>query len=247
MGKRLPLISLSFAAALTSIAGCDDNPPSSGGSTTGSGDASGDPVPATTTTGSMTTGSSESPGTTSADSTASDSSEAGGSSGEEPPVIDLENLQDWTRVEGRILHDVVDGYGVAADIHVFRDEVGELAAVYSGTDPESPDFASIKLARGSEHAAWEVGPAILNSVGAPPGQRNRETSFYRRTADGTHEVYYIGYDDEETYRSQIFRAQSSDLEGPYAALRRRFRASRRARDPGRPRHPGDDLSLNRRT
>lgn len=130
-------------------------------------------------------------------------------------MIDLDALQDWTRVEGRVLQDVVDGYGAAADIHVFRDESGELAAVYSGTDPRAPEHAAIKLARATEHGSWDVETTVLSEIGAPVEQRNKETSFYRRTSDGTHQIFYIGYEDETTYASQIFRAESDALDGPY--------------------------------
>lgn len=215
MGKPSPLISWSFAAVLTVVSGCEDDPPSAEGSSTGSSDASGGPSAGTTTGGAMSTGSSGSPSSTSDGSSSSGTPETGSSSTGEPTSIDLENLQDWTRVEGRVLYDVVEGYPSAADAHVFRDDSGELTAIYSGADPNEPEYSAIKFARGSEPAVWELGGALLNGTDAPVGQLHKETSFYRRASDGTHQIYYIAYDDEETYRSQIFRAESAELEGPY--------------------------------
>ena len=58
---------------------------------------------------------------------------------------------------------------------------------------------------------------MLTGIGAPANQLNKETSFYRRASDGRHQIYYIGYEDEQVYASQIFRAESDALEGPYVA------------------------------
>ncbi len=215
MGKPILLIPCSLVAALTLFSACFEESPSTEESSTGGTDASSGPAQSTTTGATVTTEGSDGSSSTGNASSTSGLGETETSTGQDPTPIDLENLQDWTRVEGRLIHDVVDGYGVAADIHVFQDEDGELAAIYSGTDASAPDYASIKLALGTEHTSWEVGPVVLNRVDAPPEQRSKETSFYRRGADGTHQIYYIGYEDEETYRSQIFRAESANLEGPY--------------------------------
>jgi len=44
---------------------------------------------------------------------------------------------------------------------------------------------------------------------------HKETSFYRKAQSGKHQIYYIGYENEETYESQIFLAESDALDGEY--------------------------------
>lgn len=139
-----------------------------------------------------------------------DSTDSGGT---EP--LDLDALQDWTRHDGPVLYDEDPfGYAVAADIQVFEDEQGQLRAVYTGPNPND-DFATIKFAVAESASVWAPGPVVLGSEGSPPEQRNKETAFYRRTLAGSHQIYFIGYEDEVEYAAQIFVAEANALEGPY--------------------------------
>ena len=149
--------------------------------------------------------------------TSGESESAGGDSSTGGLVeIELEDLAVWTRVDAPVLRDASspDGYEVAADIHVFVDDDAQLRAVYTGSSGED-DYPAIKLARGESHMDWEAGDVVLGAAGSEPSQLNKETSFYRRAASSRHQIYYIGYEDPDVYASQIFRADSDALEGPY--------------------------------
>jgi hypothetical protein len=102
------------------------------------------------------------------------------------------------------------GYEIASDAHVFAGPDGGHRMIYSAE-------GGIKLAVGADWTSWTPGPVLLDeSTPGPSGlDITKETSFYRRSATGRHQIYYIGYDDEETYRSQIYLAEADTLEGPY--------------------------------
>lgn len=153
-----------------------------------------------------------------ADSTDSDTS-AGGETSETSAgavEIELDALQSWTRVEEPVLRDPESRlvYEVASDIHVFRDDDGDLRAVYTGPNPQV-DVSSIKLASASDHTAWDPGEVVLDSAGSTMPQLNKETAIYRRAESGRHQIFYIGYADPGTYEAQIFLAESDEVVGPY--------------------------------
>lgn len=128
--------------------------------------------------------------------------------------ISLGDFTTFTRHGAPILRDPIENveYEVASDAHVFRDEAGELRMVYTG---DVDDRGGPKLATGDGYDSWSIDAALLKDVGPSGADAYKETPFYRRAADGTHELYYIGYTDEEVYDSQIFVATAEELAGPY--------------------------------
>lgn len=134
------------------------------------------------------------------------------------PAFALEALSGWQRHGRPILrdHDPSGVYEVAADPHVFRAEDGTLRMVYSGPQ-DGPDLATIKLATGRGPTDWTVTGVLLPGGESNAGglDANRETAFYRRARSGRHQIYYIGYADEEEYAAQIFVAEADAIEGPY--------------------------------
>ncbi len=135
-------------------------------------------------------------------------SDVAGAAGD--PIV-LESLACMTRHGDPVLRDPIEGipYEVASDGHVFRDADGTLRMIYSGDHAE---HSSIKLATGDDWDRWSVTTTLL---GPDIGRAHKETSFYRRAADGTHQIYFIGYDDEVAYQSEVFVAEADALEGPY--------------------------------
>lgn len=126
--------------------------------------------------------------------------------------IVIEN--NWTRHPANpVFRDFIpaENYEVASDSHVFF-ENGELYMIYSG---DVNGNASIKLARGSNYSSWEPVKGLLSQIGPSGLDINKETSFYRKSNNGKHQIYYIGYPDGSTYESQLYLAQADQIEGPY--------------------------------
>ena len=130
--------------------------------------------------------------------------------------IPLAHLQCWIRHGEPVLRDPVpaDNYEVASDGHVFHDDTGTLRMIYTG---DTDGFPSIKLATGTSWDVWSVEATLIAGIGPSGSDQFHETPFYRRSADGKHQIFSIGYADEETYRSQIFLAEADALEGPYTS------------------------------
>ncbi|MFK7931393.1 MAG: hypothetical protein AB8H79_24645, partial [Myxococcota bacterium] len=141
-------------------------------------------------------------------------SECEGAPSEAGAPIVLADLGCWVRSGEPVLRDPIpeENYQSASDGHVFRDQDGTLRMVYSG---DVDGASSIKLATGSDWQTWQVTGGLLTEVGPSGLDRNKETSFYRLATDGTHQIYYIGYNDEDEYKSQIYLAEASAIEGPY--------------------------------
>jgi len=131
-------------------------------------------------------------------------------------TIELAALQDFSRCDGPVLRDdeVADEseYEAASDGHVFFDADGALRMIYSG---DIEGFAGPKLATGTDWDIWEREGAVMAPAGEDDPDRYKETPFYRVASDGTHQLFYIGYPEEEEYQSQIYLATSDTLEGPY--------------------------------
>lgn len=87
--------------------------------------------------------------------------------------------------------------------------------VYTGPHTTN-DFSTIKLAIGNDHTDWKINKILLSGSNSGDLDLNKETSFYRLADSGKHQIYYIGYEDENTYMSQIFMAEADSLEGPYS-------------------------------
>jgi len=128
-----------------------------------------------------------------------------------------DQTSEWVRdSQNPVLRDPypIENYESASDGHVFYDDDGNLNMIYSG---DSGGNSSIKLARGKSMSDWEVDSAILDQPNSANLDINKETSFYRKSNTGKHQIYYIGYQDS-TYKSQIFLAESDNLEGPYTQI-----------------------------
>lgn len=108
-----------------------------------------------------------------------------------------------------------ESYEAASDPHVFFDNRDQLWMIYSGDAVENPGTISIKLAKGNDWDEWEEQASLLFETGPSGLDISKETPFYRFAADGKHQIYYIAYPDGDTYASQIYLAESDNLEGPY--------------------------------
>ncbi|MEL6344184.1 MAG: hypothetical protein AAFV53_13775 [Myxococcota bacterium] len=131
--------------------------------------------------------------------------------------IALSALACMTRADAPIFRDPIpsENYEAASDGHVFRDQRGALRMIYSG---DHEGTISIKLADGQGWDRWSANQTLLGEPG-PDGQAtNKETAFYRLADDGTHQLYFIGYDDEEAYHAEVYLAEASALEGPWTIL-----------------------------
>lgn len=131
---------------------------------------------------------------------------------EKSTVIDVGDPE-WTREMEPVLRDSIADidYQVASDAHVFMDG-NTPRMIYTGDDNDKP---AIKLATYNSLNSWEPSTTLLGNDGLPGPDANKETAFYRKAANGKHQIYYIGYEDEETYEAQIFIAEADSLMGPY--------------------------------
>ncbi len=131
---------------------------------------------------------------------------------------DPDNLSNgWIRFENNpVFRDTVLNvpydYEVASDAHVFFDDNSSLKMIYSGDVNEK---ISIKLASGSSWSNWAKVKPLLYEANSAGSDIYKETSFYRKSSTGKHQIYYIGYENEETYESQIFLAEADSLTGEY--------------------------------
>ena len=132
---------------------------------------------------------------------------------DEPKIPDS---KEWNRESMPVLRDSIlnANYQVASDPHVFLDE-GTLRMIYTGDKDDKP---AIKLASAHAINDWTPAATLLGSVGPSGLDSHKETGFYRKAATGKHQIYYIGYNDEESYRAQIFLAESDSLTGPYTQM-----------------------------
>lgn len=123
----------------------------------------------------------------------------------------------WQRSDGPVLRSPIPGeaYEVAGDPHAFRTPQGAWRMIYSADDQ---DQISIRLALGESRDDWREGPILLGPSKGHDHPRSKETAFYRLSRSGEHQIYFIGYDDETTYRSEVHLAVADELEGPYEIL-----------------------------
>lgn len=123
----------------------------------------------------------------------------------------------WQRDgSGPVYRDEVTGvdydYEIASDPHVFYAEDSTLHMIYTGDVNEK---VAIKLASGASWTGWTKARTLLSTPNSAGTDAYKETSFYRRSATGKHQIYYIGYADEESYQSQIFLAEADSLTGQF--------------------------------
>jgi hypothetical protein len=131
--------------------------------------------------------------------------------GTDDDPIALGSLACLTRVGEPVLRDPIPGenYETASDGHVFRDAEGTLRMIFSG---DADGHIGIKLATGSDWDAWTVDGTLLDPS---MGTTSKETAFYRLADDGTHQIFYIGYEDEDAYQADIYLAEAPALTGPW--------------------------------
>lgn len=122
--------------------------------------------------------------------------------------------KNWERSSAPILRDRFPGggYEAASDAHVFKTSDGKLRMIYSGDDG---DFISIKMATAKNWRTWKPARVLLGPSVGHVLPKSKETPFYYRAPTGEHQIYFIGYNDENTYQSAIYLATSSKLQGPY--------------------------------
>ncbi len=122
----------------------------------------------------------------------------------------------WNRVANNpVFRDAIprENYEAASDAHVFYDPNQHLKMIYTGDSDGKP---AIKLATGTDWDTWQQSATLLDGAGPTGLDSHKETGFYRNTADRTHQIYYIGYADEDTYQAQLFLAEAASLSVPYA-------------------------------
>ncbi len=133
--------------------------------------------------------------------------------------LNLNKLENsWVRhPENPVYRDKIinENYEVASDPHVFYDTNGQLWMIYSG---DVNGNISIKLAKGNSLTDWTYETNLLYKTGSSGLDSKKETAFYRFSNSGKHQIYYIGYPDEEKYESQIYLAEADSLEGPYTQM-----------------------------
>lgn len=122
---------------------------------------------------------------------------------------------DWERWSEPVFRDHIstENYQVASDAHVFFDENGDLKMIYSGDG--GGEQIGIKLASGTAYDNWEISDTLLNEPGPSSNDTHKETAFYRLAENGKHQIFYIGYAEEETYEAEIYLAEADSLNGPY--------------------------------
>jgi len=127
------------------------------------------------------------------------------------------DLANWERVGDPVYRDVIpgDGYQVASDGHVFTGPDGALRMIYSGDDS---DVIAIKLAHGTDWDTWTPAGTLLGLSTGHTSPIAKETPYYHHAANGEHQIYFIGYEDGETYQASVYLAVASDVDGPYRIL-----------------------------
>ena len=133
------------------------------------------------------------------------------------PPEEETNVQ-WTRDPiSPIFRDEIpsENYQIASDCHVFFDDEGTLRMLYTG---DTNGVSSIKLATGTSWNNWSSTSSLLSGTSSGNLDISKETSFYRKASNGKHQIYYIGYDDEKTFKAQIYLAEAAELTGPYTQM-----------------------------
>ncbi len=107
----------------------------------------------------------------------------------------------------------------AGDPYVWKDSTGTYRMLYTS---EYASKQAIGMATSSDLVTWtpvsspQYGSEfVLRGAGPASGQDHQETAFYRLSATGQHQIYYIGYDSEVEYHAAIYRATASTITGPY--------------------------------
>jgi len=130
-----------------------------------------------------------------------------------------DNITEWTRAsQNPIFRDFIrsENYEVASDPHVFFDENAQLKMIYTGSGVNGKP--AIKLASGNSWNSWTNGISLIHLTGPSGLDSHKETGFYRKSSTDKHQIYYIGYNDENTYEAQIYLAESDSLNGQYSQM-----------------------------
>ena len=136
----------------------------------------------------------------------------GGADGE----LSLDALSDWTRDPG---NPIFLGNEFSGDPFVWEAAPGDYRMVYTDS---VDDRQAIAMATSTDLVEWTPNgstqfPDGVVLQGAGPGGQDPhlETAVYRKADNGAHQIFYIGYVDEETYHSAIYVAEAPDIDGPY--------------------------------
>ena len=84
--------------------------------------------------------------------------------------------------------------------------------IYTGDDNGKP---AIKLASSNGLNNWRPSTTLLGAIDSFTLNAHKETGFYRKSSNGKHQIYYIGYENETTYEAQIFLSEAESIYGPY--------------------------------
>lgn len=126
--------------------------------------------------------------------------------------------EEWQRsLQNPVFRDLIpsENYQTASDSHVFFDENNLLKMIYTGDENGKP---AIKLATGSSWDNWTKDIPLVYLTGPSGLDGHKETGFYRKASNGKHQIYYIGYDDYDTYEAQIYLAEADSLTGQYTQM-----------------------------
>lgn len=65
---------------------------------------------------------------------------------------------------------------------------------------------------------WQPKKTVLGLSAGHATPKSMETSFYRRSSTGEHQLYFIGYADAATCQASVYLAVAPDIAGPYTIL-----------------------------
>jgi len=139
-----------------------------------------------------------------------------------PGAIPLRSLANWTRNPGTPIFGGKTGQ-FAGDPHVWEESPGHYRMVYTDSYIDGVnDYQAIAMATSTDLVNWSriensEFPAGIILQGVGPGGRDhhQETAFYRKASDGKHQIFYIGYESESTYHAAIYKAEATNIQGPY--------------------------------
>lgn len=130
--------------------------------------------------------------------------------------LTLDDLANWTRDPN---NPIFLGNEFAGDPFVWAVAPGDYRMVYTDS---VDDRQAIAMAASTDLVHWTPIPdahypngVVLQGPGPGGHDPHLETAIYRETSTGTHQIYYIGYEAEETYHAAIYKAESDAIEGPY--------------------------------
>lgn len=132
------------------------------------------------------------------------------------PAAPGPSLSNWVRHPN---NPIFGGQWFLSDPHVWEESPGNYRMVY--TDANG-DYQAIAMATSTDLVNWtpvsnsQYPYGVILQGPGPGGQDpHLETAFYRKANDGMHQIFYIGYMDEAAYHSAIYKAEATNIQGPY--------------------------------